>query len=871
MKISSFKRIGFLLVLGLLLPLFWNQSSTIADAATAKFNKKEIELSSVGDVYKLEVLNKKEKSTYKWSSSDKTVAKVSSKGLVTAVNKGSAKIKCKITYASGKVTNLYCKVTVYIPATEIKINNAIEKNGAHVMRVGESYNFNRTLTPINSSDETYWSLDASNSDANPNAVRIDNSSNGTVTALRRGKIVLVATAASSSKKAKDSYVKDAVIIEVVGSTAEVISAKMINSKTIKVEFGTAVKESTVINSSGNLSSNITVSRLDDSSGDTAKDPGTLMASLSSNMKSLTITASNYFQGRYGITFSNGILTTAGAALYKDYFELSYSDGSSSDDIDYDTDYDTDSEDTVIDTSNPRVASTVLDDNGMTTIITFTKKMDFSKFKVTDAKAVSGSTTVQSSTISFLNSESNYNFSSDGKSILINLSGINSEDYNKAFTVKITGITDTSGYRLEDDSVIVTIRTETAPKAQARPISVVRSSYDTITATFSRSIRTPGYATINNSGYYYGEVDSNNNKQVNYKLSAYDVALTGVQTVSIGYWDSYNVVAGDTYANTMYDFKVYFITENVKPVLISYDFNSDLNILTLKYSENVRLNSKKGILQYTMASYQRDNNIGYLNYSEASTVDSVIEITLSNITLYGDYTFTLPEGFVLDNYRNISNSKTITIYKNGNGEESTNKLAEPYSVYQSDVNHSFIYIEFADKLDVTTALDIKNYYVYGAAIDEVKLISNSTNGSTVRLTLKKGTITSTGDSKISISGIKGFNGSASEMEGYSTQIKLIENGDPELKNIKYDATSKNTIVLTFSEQIQGSMSVTVQERSTGYSIGNTVTVSGDKVTITLGRIPDDGTYLQIYVHNNSITDLNGNESTISPVLSAFVNY
>ncbi len=871
MKISSFKRIGFLLVLGFLLPLFWNQSSTIAEAATAKFNKEEIELSGVGEVYKLEILNKKEKSTYKWSSSDKTVAKVSSKGLVTAVNKGSAKIKCIITYESGKVKNLYCKVTVYIPAKEIEINNAIEKNGAHVMRVGESYNFNRTLTPNNSSDKTYWSLDASNSDANPNAVRIDDSSNGTVTALRRGKIVLVATAASSSKKAKDSYVKDAVIIEVVGSSAEVISAKMINSKTIKVEFGTAVRESTVINSSGNLSSNITVSRLDDSSGNTAKDPGILMASLSGNLKSLTITANNYFQGRYGITFSNGILTTEGAALYKDYFELSYSDGASSDDTDYDTDYDTDSDDTVIDTSNPRVASTVLDDNGMTTIITFTKKMDFSKFKVTDAKAVSSSTTVQSSTISFLNSESNYNFSSDGKSILINLSGINSEDYNKAFTVKISGITDTLGYSPEDDSIIVVIRTETAPKAQARPISVVRSSYDTITATFSRSIRTPGYATINNSGYYYGEVDSNNNKQVHYKLSAYDVTLTGIQTVSIGHWDSYNVVADDNYANAMYDFKVYFITENVKPVLISYDFNSDLNILTLKYSENVRLNSLKGILPYTMASNQRDNYIGYLNYSEVSTVDNVIEITLSNMTLYGDYTFTLPENFVLDDYRNISYSKTITIYKNGNGEESTNKLAEPYSVYQSDVNHSFIYIEFADKLDVTTALDINNYFVYGAVIDEVKLISNSTNGSTVRLTLKKGTITSTGDSKISISGIKGFNGSASEMEGYSTQIKLIENEDPELKNIKYDAASKNAIVLTFSEQIKGSMSVTVQERSTGYSIGNTVTVSGDTVIITLDRIPNDGTYLQIYVHYNGITDLIGNESTINPVLSAFVNY
>ena len=43
------------------------------------------------------------------------------------------------------------------------------------MRVGETYDFNRTLTPSNSSDKTYWSIDTSASDTNPNAIR-DNSS-----------------------------------------------------------------------------------------------------------------------------------------------------------------------------------------------------------------------------------------------------------------------------------------------------------------------------------------------------------------------------------------------------------------------------------------------------------------------------------------------------------------------------------------------------------------------------------------------------------------------------------------------------------------------------------------------------------------------
>ena len=875
MKICSLKRIGFLLVLGILLPLFWNQSSTIAKAATPTFEEEEIEISGAGEVYQLEILNKKENSTYQWSSSDETVAKVSSNGLITTVNKGSTKIKGKITYASKKTKNLYCKVTVTIPATAIKINNATEANGAHVMMVGESFNFNRTLTPNNSSDKTYWSLDASDEGANPNAVRIDNSSNGIVTALRRGKIVLVATAAkeSSAEAAEDSCVKDAIIIEVVGPSAEVISAEMINSKTIKVVFGTTIRESTVINSYGKLSSNIVVAQLDDSSGKKAEDPGTLAASLSSNLRTLTITASNSYNGYYGITFTKDILTTEGVAIYQDYIELYYSDGASYDDTDdiyTGTDDNTNSDGTEINTDAPRVASIELDDTGMTTVITFTEKMNFSNFKVTDVKAVSSSIKVQSSTISFLNSESNYNFSSDGKSILIDLSDISSEDYDKAFIVTISGITDTTGNELVNDSIAVGIHTETTPRAQARPISVVCSSYDTITATFNRSIRTPGYAYINNSGYYYGEVDSDNSKQVNYTISAYDAALTGTQKVSIGHWDSYNVISGDTYANEMHDFNVYFTTESVRPVLISYDFDSDLNILTLTYSENVSLNSDNGNLIYTRASYQYDDNIGYFDYSEASTVDNVIEIMLSNITLYGDYTFTLPEGFVLDDYHNLSYNRTITI-NNGNGEEDANKLAEPYSIYQSDVNHSLIYIEFADKLDVTTALDVNNCYISGATIAEIKLISNTTDGAIVQLTLEKGTITSTGEHKITISGLKGYNGSPSEMADYSTEIKLIENIDPELKSVTYEAASMNVIKLTFSEAIKGSMIVTVQERSTGYAIGNTVTVSGDTVTITLNSTPDDGSYLKIYVQDNSITDLNGNESTISPVLNAFVNY
>lgn len=873
MRIRYLKRICFLFMLGISLTLFWNQNSMTAKAATPTFKEKKIEIRGLDETHQLTIKNKVKNSKYKWSSSNKKVATVTNNGLVTSVNKGSAVIKCKITYPSGKTKTLSCDVTVIIPSEDIRINNAAEINGAHIMRVGETYDFNRTLTPSNSSDKTYWSIDTSASDTNPNAIRIDNSSKGIVTALRTGKVILVATAAkeATAKSAKNSEIKDAIIIEVIGQADEVTSAEIINSRTIRVTFGTAIRESTVVNSNGKLSSNIVITPLEGTNGVKAKDPGTFAASLSNNSKVLTITSSNTFNGKYGITFTNRILTSEGKSIYQDYVVLSYSDGSSGNNTDNSTGNTGTNDDTIYDTDAPEVSSIELDGDGMTTIITFKEKMDFTYFRVNDARVASSTTAVQTSTISFLNNETNYNFSSDGKSIRINLSPIDSKDYNKSFVVTISGLRDKAGNDLINGSFDAIIRTDTNPKPQARPISVTRTSYDTITAAFTRSIRDPGYAYINNSGYIYGEVDLDNSRLVHYKLSSYDVTLTGTQKVSIGHWDSYNVISNDTYANQMYDFNVYFTTETVRPVLISYEFNSDLSILTLKYSEDVHLNSSSGYLDAKMASYQyNDSNIGMIEYSEISTVDNVIEIMLKNLTIYGDYTFTIPEGFIVDNYRNYCRSSVVTVH-NRSGMQAVSKLAEPYSIEQSEANHSIINIKFADKLDNTSALNVNNYSISGAIVKEVKLINNSTYGSTVQLVLEKGSITTTGKQSITISGIKGYNNSFSEMEEYTTNINLVENTDPELKSIKFNDKTRNTVELTFTEAVKGSMSVTVQERSTGYIIGSTVSVSGDKVIITLDTIPEDGTYLKIFVHNNSITDLNDNESIVNPVLNALVNY
>ena len=86
--------------------------------------------------------------TLKWSSSNTKIAKVSSAGVVTAVEKGTATITVKTT--SGKTAT--CKVTVKIPSTKV----ALSKTSISIYK-GKTYTLKGTLTPGNSTDTLKWS------------------------------------------------------------------------------------------------------------------------------------------------------------------------------------------------------------------------------------------------------------------------------------------------------------------------------------------------------------------------------------------------------------------------------------------------------------------------------------------------------------------------------------------------------------------------------------------------------------------------------------------------------------------------------------------------------------------------------------------
>lgn len=109
------------LVLTTLLPI---QSVQAASKPKLNATKKTM---VAGERTGLKVSNKVKNAKYTWSTSNKNVARVSSKGSVKAVKKGSAVISCKVKVKNKTKYTLKCKVTV---TNEITVKSQKELNAA---------------------------------------------------------------------------------------------------------------------------------------------------------------------------------------------------------------------------------------------------------------------------------------------------------------------------------------------------------------------------------------------------------------------------------------------------------------------------------------------------------------------------------------------------------------------------------------------------------------------------------------------------------------------------------------------------------------------------------------------------------------------
>ena len=134
---KRFKKASIILLVCMLLSVI----AMPVSASAAKLNKKSVSL-NVGKTYTLKAKGTKGKIT--WTSSNKSVATVSSKGVVKAKKKGTAVITAK--YGKKK---LACKVTVKQPVKSIKLNKT-----SATLKKGKSLTLKATISPSSANSKT---------------------------------------------------------------------------------------------------------------------------------------------------------------------------------------------------------------------------------------------------------------------------------------------------------------------------------------------------------------------------------------------------------------------------------------------------------------------------------------------------------------------------------------------------------------------------------------------------------------------------------------------------------------------------------------------------------------------------------------------
>jgi hypothetical protein len=149
MLIALLVACSVILVAPVVTPLF--SDTYTVEAASVKLNKTSITL-GVGSTYTLKVKGTSKKVT--WSSSDKSIAKVNSKGKVTAVKKGTVTITAKVGNKKYK-----CKVKVNkTPKLTYKVTSAKQNGGCYTI---EGKVYNKTNTDIESALIKFDLYDAS--------------------------------------------------------------------------------------------------------------------------------------------------------------------------------------------------------------------------------------------------------------------------------------------------------------------------------------------------------------------------------------------------------------------------------------------------------------------------------------------------------------------------------------------------------------------------------------------------------------------------------------------------------------------------------------------------------------------------------------
>lgn len=794
----------------------------------------------VGNTYTLSVKNATNVSKTSWKSSNTKIATVNGKGLVNPVAVGTATITATVYFKDGTQKQLSSKVTVKkrVPATSVSLNVVHDEINAQIIEVGGKYDFNTKLSPSNSTDSTYYTI----SDTTYATVN----SAGVVTGVKPGITVLEArigvNKTEASKSTNKVVARTYILVRPKTGTTptptptatptptpvaepKATGVTLVSAQEIKIIFNTPISKSSVIDGNGNLITGaITITPSNNASA-----LGKLSAKLSSDQTELYITASGEFAGVYVTTIFNKTESVNGTPVQATSFQNDF-----------------------IDTVGPMYKETTISDNGYKAQIHFSEAIDISKLHILQ---VYGETNTYVK--SHIGNANNYVLSSDKKTLTIDLIATGQKVVNAM--VEMTGIKDLKGNEAEPYVLSVIVRCDATEKPIANIVKVERINKTQLTATFDAAIETPGNVKIDGL-MSYGTVDPDNNKKVNYTII--NTNITGSQPVTFSGWRNYNAVYNSNVSQTRV---VDFTLDTTPPILYKYELVSSVqnglvvNKLVLNYSKSVSLSALSGNLSALVYSSNGNilpMNIAYTGIAEDKTV--TLTLTTQNLES-GTYNFTIPKDFVVDSLSNASTATTIQIQKSAG---SSNSLPAPSSVIQDATNPNRIIVTFNYKLDMASVANVSNYTL-GAYTNPISatIEQQDNNKAVVVLTFANGVIGNTGTHALTIRGLKGYNGSYSEMKVYNTTLTLVENTSATVVSCKQ--VSPYGIEIEMSKPVTGTGTFQVYTGST-YIAPASCLVSGKTIYLSFSQAVSSVSYL--ILTNNYFVDYSNNTALINSPLS-----
>lgn len=168
----------------------------------------------------------------------------------------------------------------------------------------------------------------------------------------------------------------------------------------------------------------------------------------------------------------------------------------------------------------------------------------------------------------------------------------------------------------------------------------------------------------------------------------------------------------------------------------------------------------------------------------------------------EYTFEIAKGYFKDTFSNDLEKQTVSFKNTAAASTVKTKLKATIGTATTTVDGQYVAISFDKAVDPASATDVANYAVEGSTVKSVKLHANSNSGATVHVYLAPDTVKISGNYDVTVKNVKGYADNITANESTTKSVALKENVAAKFvsKTLTFTGSTTNTTkaTLTFNE-------------------------------------------------------------------------